>query len=83
MPPVPRFAPRTGADGELVFNAYTKFVARQNGRFTKIVGMPADFTGYGIDDPQDIVDLNPALTFVEEPPRRLDSPLPLLMARWK
>lgn len=54
------------ADGELVFNAYTKFVARQNGRFTKIVGMPADFTGYGIDDPQDIVALNPALTFVEE-----------------
>lgn len=54
------------AGGELVFNAYTTFVARQNGRFTKIVGMPADFTGYGVDGPQDIVALNPALTFVEE-----------------
>jgi O-methyltransferase involved in polyketide biosynthesis len=52
--------------GELVFNAYTKLVARMNGRYTKVVGMPADYRGFGIGDPRDVVTLNPALTFLEE-----------------
>lgn len=54
------------ASGLLAFNAYTKFTARMNGRFTKVVGMPADFQGFGIADPQDVVALNPALVFVDE-----------------
>ncbi|TQL75034.1 O-methyltransferase involved in polyketide biosynthesis [Stackebrandtia endophytica] len=52
--------------GQLVFNAYTRFTARMNGRFTKVVGMPADFQGYGIADPTDIVALDPALTYIDE-----------------
>ncbi|THV42044.1 class I SAM-dependent methyltransferase [Glycomyces buryatensis] len=54
------------AEGLLVFNAYTKFTARMNGRFTKVVGMPEDFRGFGIADPKEIVALNPALTFIDE-----------------
>lgn len=54
------------AGGELVFNAYTKLAARMNGRYTKVVGMPADYRGFGIDEPQDVVALNPELTFLEE-----------------
>lgn len=52
--------------GELVFNAYTKFVAAMNGRFTHVVGMPKDFRGFGIDDPDELVAMNPALQFLEE-----------------
>ncbi|MGI5219166.1 class I SAM-dependent methyltransferase [Nocardia sp. CA-290969] len=52
--------------GELVFNAYTKLAARMNGRYTKVVGMPADYRGFGISEPRDVVALNPGLTFVEE-----------------
>ncbi len=52
--------------GVLVFNAYTRLTARMNGRFTKVVGMPADFQGFGFDDPLVPVALNPALTFVDE-----------------
>jgi O-methyltransferase involved in polyketide biosynthesis len=54
------------AEGQLVFNAYTKFTARMNGRFTKVVGMPQDFRGFGIAEPEDVIALNPALTFIDE-----------------
>ncbi|GAA4905818.1 O-methyltransferase involved in polyketide biosynthesis [Stackebrandtia albiflava] len=54
------------ATGELVFNAYTRLTARMNGRFTQVVGMPHDFRGYGISDPEDVTALNPALTFIDE-----------------
>lgn len=54
------------AGGELVFNAYSKLVARTAGRYLKTVGLPADFRTFGIGSPQDIVALAPELTFVEE-----------------
>ncbi|GAA1251357.1 class I SAM-dependent methyltransferase [Prauserella halophila] len=54
------------AGGELVFNAYTRLVARMAGRYLKTVGMPADYRTFGIGDPQDIVALAADLTFVEE-----------------
>ncbi|WP_026929717.1 class I SAM-dependent methyltransferase [Glycomyces tenuis] len=75
------------AGGLLVFNAYTKLTARMNGRFTKVVGMPADFRGFGIADPRDVVALNPALTFVDEqfgdaaPERDLLNPAYRVLAR--
>lgn len=54
------------AGGELVFNAYSKLVARMAGRYLKTVGMPPDYRTFGIRDPQDVVALAPGLTFVEE-----------------
>jgi O-methyltransferase involved in polyketide biosynthesis len=58
------------ASGELVFNAYAKFVARMIGRSlepaTRSVGLPKGHPTYGIGDPHDVVALNPRLTFVEE-----------------
>jgi O-methyltransferase involved in polyketide biosynthesis len=75
------------SEGLLIFNAYTKLTASMNGRFTKVVGMPEDFRGYGIADPQDVVALDPALTFVDErfgdaaPERDLLNPAYRVLAR--
>ena len=74
--------------GELVFNAYTTFVAGMNGRFTKVVGMPKDFRGFGIDDPEELVAMHPELSFVEEqfgdaaPERELLNPVYRVLGRW-
>ncbi|HIZ35652.1 MAG TPA: class I SAM-dependent methyltransferase [Candidatus Ruania gallistercoris] len=76
------------ARGELVFNAYTPFVARMNGRFTQVVGMPKEFRGFGFSDPEELVALNPRLTFLEEqfgdaaPERELLNPAYRLLGRW-
>lgn len=76
------------AGGELVLNAYTPFVAAMNGRFTKVVGMPKDFRGFGMNDPHELVALNPALSFIEEqfgdaaPERDLLNPVYRIMGRW-
>lgn len=74
--------------GELVFNAYTTFVAGMNGRFTKVVGMPSDFRGFGIDDPEELVAMHPELLFVDEqfgdaaPERELLNPVYRVLGRW-
>lgn len=52
--------------GELVFNAYTRIAARMTGYYTRSVGMPKGFRGFGFDDPRDVVALNPGLTFINE-----------------
>jgi O-methyltransferase involved in polyketide biosynthesis len=56
------------AGGELVFNAYTRFVARIMGKLgvLRAVGIPKGFQGFGFDDPREVERLNPRLTFVEE-----------------
>lgn len=57
------------ARGELVTNAYTTFTARLTGHYTKSVGVPKNYRGYGFDDPQHLAALNPALRFVDEQTR--------------
>lgn len=54
--------------GELVFVAYTRFVARLMGSMgvLRAVGIPKGYRGFGFDDPLDVQRLNPRLTFVEE-----------------
>lgn len=54
------------AGGEIVTNAYTKIAARMTGFYTKSVGMPTEFRGFGFNDPRDVVALNPKLAFVDE-----------------
>lgn len=74
--------------GELVFNAYTPFVARMNGRFTQVVGMPKSFAGFGFSDPEELVAMNPKLTCIDEkfgdaaPERDLLNPAYRLLGRW-
>ena len=74
--------------GELVFNAYTPFVARMNGRFTQVVGMPKNFAGFGLSEPEDLVVMNPKLRFIDEkfgdaaPERDLLNPAYRLLGRW-
>ncbi|MGC7101250.1 class I SAM-dependent methyltransferase [Amycolatopsis lurida] len=76
------------AGGQLVFNAYTKIAARMTGFYTKSVGMPKEFRGFGFNDPHDVAALNPGLTFVDEqtgaaaPEREHLPPLYRLIARW-
>lgn len=76
------------AGGEIVSNAYTKVAARMTGFYTKSVGMPTSFRGFGIDDPRDVVGLNPRLTFVDEqtgaaaPESERLTPFYRLLARW-
>ena len=50
------------AGGELVFNAYTRFVARLMGSLgvLRAVGIPKGFQGFGFDDPCAVERLNPA-----------------------
>lgn len=57
---------RTFSGGELVFSAYSTLTARLTGHYTKSVGMPADFRGFGFNDPYRIESLDPRLTLVDE-----------------
>ncbi|MFI6577347.1 class I SAM-dependent methyltransferase [Nocardiopsis sp. NPDC050513] len=54
--------------GELVTNAYTRFVARMVGAsgFMRALGIPRDARGFGFDDPRDMERVDPRLTLVEE-----------------
>src|SRR5690625_94898 len=52
--------------GELVFSAYSSLTARLTGHYTKSVGMPADFRGFGFNDPYHVESLDPHFVFVEE-----------------
>ncbi|MQA84758.1 MAG: class I SAM-dependent methyltransferase [Streptosporangiales bacterium] len=56
------------AGGELVFNAYTRLVARLMGSnaVVRSVGVPKGYRGFGFDDPRELEKLNPRLTFIEE-----------------
>ena len=56
------------AGGELVFNAYTKLVARHMGSVgvLRAVGLPKGYRGFGFDDPRELGRLAPQMTFVEE-----------------
>lgn len=61
-----RHITRTFAGGELVFSAYSALTARLTGHYTKSVGMPADFRGFGFNDPYRVESLDPQLVFVDE-----------------
>lgn len=55
--------------GELVTNAYTTFTARLTGHYTKSVGIPKSYRGFGFDDPHHMVMLNPKLSYIDEQTR--------------
>ena len=52
--------------GELVTNVYTALTARLTRYYTKSVGVPKGFRGYGFNDPQHLCRLNPRLRFCDE-----------------
>ncbi|MDA0565692.1 class I SAM-dependent methyltransferase [Streptomonospora sp. S1-112] len=55
-------------EGELVFNAYPRLVARTIGAqpVLRRMGIPRGYTGFGFDDPRHVEALVPGLSFVEE-----------------
>jgi O-methyltransferase involved in polyketide biosynthesis len=60
------------AGGELAFVAYTRIAAKLMGALPvqfdvlRQVGIPKGYQGFGFDDPRELEQLNPRLTFVEE-----------------
>lgn len=56
----------TFSGGELVFSAYSALTARLTGHYTQSVGMPANFRGFGFNDPYRVESLDPQFVFVDE-----------------
>lgn len=60
------------AGGELVFVAYTRIAAKMMGALPvqigelREVGIPKGYQGFGFDNPRELEQLNPHMTFVEE-----------------